>query len=141
MPRHSRLNLPGCIYHVITRGLESKNIFTDTYDCNEFVSRLSLCLKETGCQCLGWALISNHFHLLILTGKDSLTSLMRKLLTGYAIYLNKRPDRHDYLYQNRYKSILCQEDPYLPILTPSPICLFTKGGRNDETNSQGRYTS
>jgi len=37
---------------------------------------------------------------------------MRKVLTGYAIYFNRRHRRHGYLYQNRYKSILCQEDAY-----------------------------
>ncbi len=113
MPRHKRLNFPGCIYHVITRGLERRDIFTDDYDRCEFINRLSLCLKDTSCQCLGWALIPNHFHLLIRTGKGPLTPLMRKLLTGYAIYFNKRHQRHGYLFQNRYKSVLCQEEPYL----------------------------
>jgi hypothetical protein len=55
----------------------------------------------------------NHFHLLIRTGKSSLSELMRKLLTGYAVYFNRRHRRSGYLYQNRYKSILCQEDEYL----------------------------
>jgi hypothetical protein len=55
----------------------------------------------------------NHFHLLIRTGKSSLSDLMRRLLTGYAIYFNCRHKRSGYLYQNRYKSILCQEDAYL----------------------------
>jgi hypothetical protein len=55
----------------------------------------------------------NHFHLLIRTGKRSLSELMRKLLTGYAIYFNRRHKRSGYLYQNRYKSILCQEEAYM----------------------------
>jgi hypothetical protein len=57
-------------------------------------------------------LIPNHIHLLIRTGEEPLSTLMRKLLTGYAIYFNKKYKRHGYLYQNRYKSILCQEDMY-----------------------------
>jgi hypothetical protein len=38
---------------------------------------------------------------------------MRRLLTGYAVSFNRRHRRHGHLFQNRYKSILCQEDPYL----------------------------
>ncbi|MFH1287553.1 MAG: transposase [bacterium] len=113
MPRSRRLNLPGCIYHVMSRGIEKRKIFRDNFDCTEFLDRLSSGIKETGCQCLAWVLMPNHFHLLIRTGKDSLTDLMRKLLTGYAIYFNRRHKRQGYLYQNRYKSILCQEDKYL----------------------------
>lgn len=113
MPRNRRLNLPGCIYHVMSRGIEKGIIFRDNFDYREFLDRLSMGIKETGCQCLAWALMPNHFHLLIRTGKDSLTGLMRKLLTGYAVYFNRRHKRQGYLYQNRYKSILCQEDKYL----------------------------
>jgi len=48
--------------------------------------------------------------------KDRLISvsvLMSRLLTGYAVWFNKKCRRHGQLFQNRYKSILCQEDPYL----------------------------
>ena len=55
----------------------------------------------------------NHLHLLVRTGKSSLSDIMRSVLTGYAVYYNKKNKRHGYLYQNRYKSILCQENPYL----------------------------
>ena len=54
-----------------------------------------------------------HVHLLIRTSNRPLGDLMRKVLTGYAISFNRRHGRHGYLYQNRYKSILCQEDEYL----------------------------
>jgi biotin operon repressor len=55
----------------------------------------------------------NHFHLLVRPGVKPLSDLMRKVLTGYAIYFNCRHKRRGYLYQNRYKSILCQEEAYL----------------------------
>jgi REP element-mobilizing transposase RayT len=55
----------------------------------------------------------NHFHLIIRTGARPLSDLMRKLLTGYALYFNKKNKRSGYLYPGRYKSILCQEDSYL----------------------------
>ncbi|MDP3981457.1 MAG: transposase [Chlamydiota bacterium] len=113
MPRDKRLNIPGGVYHVISRGIERRDIFLDGIDKTEFLSRLENALVKTDSQCLAWVLMGNHFHLLIRTGTKSLSELMRKLLTGYAIYFNKKHKRHGYLYQNRYKSVLCQEDVYL----------------------------
>ena len=54
----------------------------------------------------------NHIHLMVRTGQGSLSDIARSLLTGYALYFNARHKRRGYLYQNRYKSILCQEDLY-----------------------------
>lgn len=112
MPRHERLNYPGCIYHVITRGIERRKLFRDDQDREEFLSRLEKTLEETGCECHAWVLMDNHLHLLIRTGEGPLSDLMRKVLSGYAIYFNRRHRRHGYLYKNRYKSILCQEEAY-----------------------------
>jgi len=63
--------------------------------------------------CLAWALLDNHFHLLLRTGTVPLSTLMRRLLTGYAVSHNLRHERSGHLFQNRCKSILCQEDRYL----------------------------
>ena len=60
-----------------------------------------------------WALLPNHFHLLCKTKKRPLASSMRKLLTGYAVKFNRRHRRYGHLFQNRYKSIVCQEEAYL----------------------------
>ncbi|WP_228721451.1 transposase [Desulfosediminicola ganghwensis] len=70
-------------------------------------------LLESNTRCFTWALIPNHFHLLLCTGSSSISSIMSRLLTGHAIYFNRRHRRHGHLFQNRYKSILCQEDTYL----------------------------
>ncbi len=50
---------------------------------------------------------------LLMTGAVPIATLMRRLLTGYAVTYNRRHHRHGHLFQNRYKSILCQEEPYL----------------------------
>jgi hypothetical protein len=60
-----------------------------------------------------WSLLRNHFHLLCKTGHQSISMSMHRLLTGYVVNFNKRHRRHGYLFQNRFKSIVCQEDPYL----------------------------
>lgn len=113
MPRHKRINLPGGIHHVIVRGHNRQDIFLGERDRLDFLGRLEQALLQTGCQCLAWALLPNHFHLLIRTGSKPLGDLMRKMLSGYAVSFNRRHQRSGYLYQNRYKSILCQEESYL----------------------------
>lgn len=74
---------------------------------------MSLILEETRTTCYAWSLIPNHFHLLLRTGKVPVATVMRRLLTGHAIAYNRRHRRQGHLFQNRYKSILCQEDAYL----------------------------
>ena len=64
-----------------------------------------------------WALMSNHFHLLVRTGNQLLASSMRRLLTGYVVNFNRRHKRYGHLFQNRYKAIFCEDDPYLLELT------------------------
>ena len=70
-------------------------------------------LPETQTACYLWVLMTNHAHLLLRTGEVPLTSLMRRLLTGYAMRFNRRHRRHGLLFQNRYKSVVRKEDLYL----------------------------
>lgn len=112
MPRRARLDAPGVLHHVIVRGLERRKIFRDDEDRKDFLERLGTLLPETGMRCYAWALLPNHFHLLLRTGERPLSDLMRRLLTGYAVRFNLRNDRSGHLFQNRYRSILCQEEPY-----------------------------
>jgi len=113
MPRRARIDAPGALHHIICRGIERKRIFRDNKDRNSFVDRLGGVLTQTETTCYAWALIPNHFHLLLKTGSTPISNVMRRLLTGHAIYFNRRYKRHGHLFQNRYKSILCQEDTYL----------------------------
>ena len=112
MPRLARLDAPGVLHHIIIRGIERRKIFRDDKDRDEFAERLSLLLPETQTACYAWAFMSNHAHFLFRSGPSGISTLMRRLLTGYAIYYNRRYRRHGQLFQNRYKSIICQEDVY-----------------------------
>jgi len=113
MPRRSRIDAPGALHHIIARGINRRRIFKDDTDRDNFLDRLGNILSETQTACFAWALIPNHFHLLLRTGTTSISTVMRRLLTGYAVSYNYRHRRHGHLFQNRYKSILCQEDSYL----------------------------
>ncbi|MDA3903792.1 MAG: transposase [Desulfuromusa sp.] len=113
MPRTARLDAPGILHHVMIRGIERRNIFRNNKDRNDFLERLAKLIPETGTICYGWAFLSNHAHFLFKTGHLPLSQLMRRLLTGYVVGFNRRHKRHGQLFQNRFKSIVCQEDAYL----------------------------
>ncbi len=113
MPRQARIDAAGALHHIIIRGIERTVIFSDDQDRQNFLERLSKLLTETQTPCYAWALMSNHVHLLLRTGEVSIATIMRRLLTGYAVSFNRRHRRHGHLFQNRYKSILCEEDRYL----------------------------
>ena len=113
MPRKSRIDAPGAFHHIICRGIERRKIFYDDADRDNFLERLGEILLDSSTPCYGWALIPNHFHLLLRTGRVPISIVMRRLLTGYAVSFNRRHRRYGHLFQNRFKSILCQEDRYL----------------------------
>jgi putative transposase len=113
MPRLARLDAPGILHHIMGRGIERSNIFINNKDRNDFISRLSLLVVEGAFEVYAWTLMHNHFHLLVKTKNRPLSSSMRKLLTGYVVNFNRRHKRYGHLFQNRYKSIVCQEDVYL----------------------------
>lgn len=113
MPRKARIDAPGALHHVIARGIEKRDIFWDDHDRSNFLERLGIIIDESDTGCYAWALLSNHCHLLFKTGLTPIATIMRRLLTGYAVSFNRRHRRHGHLFQNRYKSILCQEEVYL----------------------------
>jgi REP element-mobilizing transposase RayT len=112
MPRKARIDTTGALHHIMVRGIEGCNIFRNDDDRDNFIGRLGKILSETDTSCYAWALIPNHFHLLLQTGSIPISTVMRRLLTGYALYYNKKHRRSGHLFQNRFKSILCQRDSY-----------------------------
>jgi putative transposase len=113
MPRLARLDAPGALQHIIIRGIERQKIFRDDDDRAAFLQRLGRVLTESTTPCYAWALMPNHAHFLFQTGRVPLATVMRRVLTGYAVTFNRRHRRHGPLFQNRYKSILCEQEPYL----------------------------
>jgi putative transposase len=113
MPRSARLDTPGILQHVIIRGIERRKIFLDDADREDMLDRIAELVPATGTACYAWAFLNNHAHFLLRSGPRGLASLMRRLLTGYVVSFNHRHRRFGQLFQNRYKSIVCQEDAYL----------------------------
>jgi len=112
MPRRARLDAPGTLHHVIVRGIEKRRIVDDDQDRKMFVKGLGELSQGIQTPVYAWTLMTNHAHLLLRSGPEGLASFMRKLLTGYAVRYNHRHHRHGHLFQNRYKSIVVEEDTY-----------------------------
>ena len=117
MPRQPRLDAPGALHHIMGRGIERTRIFRTDQDREDFLNRLADLCIDGDLIVYAWALMPNHFHLLVRTGQQSISKSMRRLLTGYVVNFNLRHKRYGHLFQNRYKSIICEDDPYLLELT------------------------
>ncbi len=113
MPRQARLDIPGALHHIMVRGINKADIFEDDDDKARFLERLGQNVTEGKCAVYAWVLMSNHVHILFKSGKEGISSVMRRLLTWYAQYYNRRHHRTGHLFENRYKSVLCEEDSYL----------------------------
>jgi REP element-mobilizing transposase RayT len=112
MPRRARLDAPGILHHVIVRGIEKRRIVDDVADRKNFVKRMGELAEGTKTKIYAWSLMTNHAHILLRSADIGLSGFMRRLLTGYAISYNRRHRRRGHLFQNRYKSIVCDEDAY-----------------------------
>ena len=112
MPRGARLDAPGTLHHVIIRGIEKGDIVKDDEDRKEYLRRMGELAKGTGTSIYAFALMTNHAHILLKSGEQGLSTFMRRLLSGYAQYFNRRHQRVGHLFQNRYKSIICEEEAY-----------------------------
>ncbi len=112
MPRGPRLDAPGVLHHVMVRGIEGRPIFREDRDRADFVRRLGRLVEGGALRVYAWSLLPNHAHLLLRTGKIPLARTLRSLLTGYAGAFNRRHRRAGHLFQNRYKSIVVEDEPY-----------------------------
>ncbi len=113
MPRGPRIDIPGLVQHVTCRGIERKEIFKSEDDYKELLSRLTKLAGAEDIKVYAFCLMPNHIHLLVRPLKVTLSSFMSRLLTGYAIYFNRKHKRAGHLFQNRYKSYVVEEDNYL----------------------------
>lgn len=113
MGRATRVEIPGTIYHVISRGNNKNNIFLDDKDYNVFLKQLFEVKQEKEFSLYAYCIMPNHFHLLLETTQTPLSKIMQQLLTQYAIYFNSRYDRTGHVFQDRYKAKVCEKEEYL----------------------------
>jgi putative transposase len=113
MPRQARLDMPGALHHIMVRGINKSSIFKDNQDRARFVGRLGETVSASHGSVYAWVLMRDHVHILFKSGSEGISWVMRRLLTWYGQYFNRRHKRSGHLFENRYKSILCEEETYL----------------------------
>jgi len=113
MSRPLRIEYPGAVYHITSRGNEKKIVFKDDHDRENFLGTLQHVNKRYHWICHAYCLMDNHYHLLIETPDGNLSLGMRQLNGVYTQLFNRRHKRTGHLFQGRYKAILIQKDSYL----------------------------
>ncbi|NLB35580.1 MAG: hypothetical protein GX817_07235 [Elusimicrobia bacterium] len=113
MPRQARIDIEGGLYHVFNRGIRKENIFRDDSDYSFFLDSLSKTYSKYSFDLYAYALMPNHFHLLIERASDPLSLVMKSISVRYAAYFNRKYSRTGHLFQGRFSSILCSKETYL----------------------------
>jgi REP element-mobilizing transposase RayT len=104
VPRGARLDGPGIIHHIMTRGIERRRLFRAPNDYEDLLRRLDAVLPESGVVCFAWALMPNHIHLVVQRMATPVSRVMARVATGYAVSFNNRYRRVGHLFQNRFRS-------------------------------------
>jgi REP element-mobilizing transposase RayT len=117
MARRARVEYPGALYHVITRGNQRQRIFRDDRDRDKYLEILSSLKNQFSFRISAYVLMLSHTHLLLESGEVPLSRIMQRLGSGYTQYFNRRHKQVGHLFQGRYKAILCDKGSYLLELT------------------------
>src|SRR4030067_2859257 len=113
MTRPLRIEYPGAVYHITSRGNEKKLIFKDERDRKIFLDTLSQVDKRYNWLCHAYCLINNHYHLIIETPDGNLSAGMRQLNGVYTQAFNRRNHRVGHVFQGKYKAIVIEKEGYL----------------------------
>ena len=114
MPRHARVRLADCPWHVIQRGVNRTRCFVDDYDRQRYLGLLKDHATTHGCAVHAYVLMDNHVHLLVTPdSEDGLSRTMKALGERYVPQFNKRHGRTGTLWEGRFKSHVVQCERYL----------------------------
>jgi len=113
MSRPLRLEYPGALYHVTSRGNAQADIFLGDDDREIFVRLLRDEIGQQGWICYAWCLMDNHYHFLIETPEANLARGMQRLNGRYTQGFNRRHGRVGHVFQGRYKAILVEKEAHL----------------------------
>ncbi|MBI3793827.1 MAG: transposase [Nitrospinae bacterium] len=113
MARPLRIEFPGAVYHVTSRGNGKQDIFLNDHDRNQFLAVLGNVISRFKWVCHSYCLMSNHYHLLIETPSANLSKGMRQLNGVYTQAFNRRHSGTGHLLQGRFKAIVVEKDSHL----------------------------
>ena len=112
MARPLRIEFPGAIYHVMSRGNARQTVFRDDSDYQRLIKGLETVVGRLGWDLLCFVLMPNHFHLLVRTPRPNLSRGMQHLTSGYANWCSRRHRRPGHRFQGRFKSELIEDESY-----------------------------
>ena len=112
MARPLRIEFPGAIYHVMSRGNARQTVFRDDSDYQRLIKGLETVVGRLGWDLLCFVLMPNHFHLLVRTPRPNLSRGMQHLTSGYANWCSRRHRRPGHTFQGRFKSELIEDESY-----------------------------
>lgn len=112
MARPLRIEVPGALYHVTTRGNEQTDVFLDDDDRSLFLTLLAACVKRCGWIISAYVLMSNHYHLLIELTLPELSRGLHWLNGTYTAAFNRRHDRVGHVFQGRPHTPIIEKDDY-----------------------------
>jgi putative transposase len=113
MARPLRIEFPGAVYHVTSRGDRREPIFEDDEDRNTFLNVVAQATERFDAVILAYCLMDNHYHLVVHTRRGNLSRLMQQLNGVYTQLYNRRHRKVGHLFQGRFKGILVDENAYL----------------------------
>lgn len=113
MARPLRIEFPGAVYHVTSRGDRRDAIFVDDYDRRMMLGIMAQAMERLDAQVLAYCLMGNHYHLVLHTRQANLSLVMRHLNGVYTQAFNRRHDKVGHVFQGRFKAILVDRDNYL----------------------------
>ena len=125
MPRKSRIQSGTGVYHVMMRGINRQRIFEDTEDHYFFLQCLSNAQEQyspegdrlpNSCHYYAYALMSNHFHLLLHAKDDTVGNIVKRIASSYVYYFNKKYGRDGHLFKERFRSEPCEDWSYFVTL-------------------------
>lgn len=117
MSRPLRLEFPGAVWHVTSRGNERRDVFRDDEDRRLFLRLLARTVARRGWRLHAFVLMTNHHHLLVETPEPNLSAGMHELNGTYAQKFNRRHKRIGHLLQGRFTGILVSKESHLLELT------------------------
>jgi REP element-mobilizing transposase RayT len=135
-----RVEFEGAFYHITSRGNLRENIFFKKRDKEKFLEILKRTKDRYGYQLHAYALMDNHYHLLIETPKANISQIMQNINTSYTVYINRKYKRSGHLFQGRFKGIIVDKESYLVELSRY-IHLNPVRARITERPEQSKWTS
>ncbi|MBX3324921.1 MAG: transposase [Nitrospira sp.] len=113
MARPLRIEYPGAVYHVTSRGNARQDIVVDDRDRQQFLALLAQVIDRFGWRCHAYCLMDNHYHLLLETPQPNLSRGMRQLNGRYTQTYNRQHRRVGHLFQGRFTAILVEKEAHL----------------------------